>query len=75
VAFVAVVSAFVANFAILPLNCTAGNRGEAAELTFFVGGNFGGSRRISTNAAGCSASATAVQFESAAALLASVLGG
>jgi len=35
---VEVVIAIVADFAILPLNCPAGNTGEAAELTFCGGG-------------------------------------
>ena len=41
---IAVVTGFVAEFAILPLNCPAASEGETTELTFMAGGKLGGCR-------------------------------
>jgi len=71
---VAIVVAFCAAIAILPLKCPADAREKGAELTFLIGGKFGYRHRNDTSAADCSRVATAVQFVSAAAIVAFILG-
>ena len=67
---VAVVTAFFAEFADYPPKWQARMREQTAEMTFWVGGILGDCHRNDTNAAKCSHVATAVQFVSAAAVVA-----
>ncbi|MBA3871943.1 MAG: hypothetical protein H0X30_22585 [Anaerolineae bacterium] len=52
-------AAITARIAHFPLNRPAGSTGEAAEWSFCVGARFGYCHRNDTNAADCSAAATA----------------
>ncbi|MBA3867839.1 MAG: hypothetical protein H0X30_01650 [Anaerolineae bacterium] len=72
---VAVVATITALIVQLPLKCAADVRERGAELTFYVGAKLGYCHRNDTNAADCSAAATAVQFVPIAALFAFILRG
>ena len=67
---IAVVTAFVAQIAILPPKWQADVRERGAELTFWVGGKLGQCHRNNTNAADRSANAAAMKFVHVAAVVA-----
>jgi hypothetical protein len=67
---VANIVVFVAEFAHFPPKWRAGSSRAAAELTFCVGEKLPQERRNGTNAAKCSRVTAAVQFMSAAAVVA-----